>query len=1323
MKKHHFAFAQHHLAVAPNRPLQHFLLLFLLWLCASAPVFAITVTVGNFGGVSTNMSFAGGTWSPTGSPAQLDVVDLAAKLDLGDVTITTNGAGDISFTNAQFAYIAPAARTLNLMAGGNVSISQVASGGAALKCVITAGGEVSVQPSGYFTNGGAFESSSVSFTVLGNLLSTGGGKVTLNCTGSVSVGASGVTTAGGDFIVTNGTSVSIMGSGVSTGGGAFSILVSASIGIGANGVNTGGGETILKSTGNVSVAGNGLRTCGAVGGGDFYSEGVDFFSSNNGLNTCGGDVEIKHTGNVTLVANTEPGGEVTSTGQDFTVNVSGVRTGGGKVEAKHTGAMNITSGGVTTDGGSFYSEGTSADITDGGINTTGNGGGTVTFLHTGNVSMSIGSVRTGGKDFLSKGATLTVKGAGVKTEGGNVTFQHTGNVSISNSGVETSGGNFTSTGAGSFTAAGDGLELGNASHVCIAHNGISLQQGGMSVSNTAAEILLNGGNNPVLLGNVSIVGNARIRGGAITINVGGIASPNSGASLDIDMVALSTIQVGGVIHTEGGSVTLKALGDITIASAGIHSGGGHINVTSKTSIAHQASAISSTPGSGGALTVTGNVNVSGPIDLGSGNVSLVTNPALTLFIGVTCKNASVSLSAGGSLVPSDVLLATGDDFCSTPAYALNQDAFGCSDLPSTVVTLTASDSEGASASCTATVTVMEDTPPTAICRNASVTLDDTGNGSITASAVNNNSSDNCGIQSLALNRTNFTCSDLGANTLTLTVKDLADNQSTCSAIVTVNENTPPTVVCQSANLTLSANGTASLSPSQVFNSGLSNDNCGGLVTPLTVTPSTFTCANLGQTSVTLTARDASGNNSTCLATVTVSDNTQPSITCPANIVRNTDAGLCTAAVTYAPPTASDNCGTVTLLRTSPANTASGSAFPKGSTLVTWQASDGASPANTATCSFTVTVNDAQLPNIACPSNITQGNDPGQCHAAVTYAPPTYSDNCAGGGAAIQSGLPSGSNFPKGINTVVWRATDAAGLTKTCSFRVTVNDTQVPTINCPTVAPTTTAANSCVSAPLNYSTPTATDNCPGAITVIRLSGPASGSIFPLGVTSVTWRAIDGAGRSSTCSFAVTVTDVTPPVITCPSSIAVTGSGSPCTAVVGYTTPTATDNCSVQSVSLLSGLASGSTYPAGATVNTWRAVDNSGGSSNCSFTVTVGCGASPSQPPRRGGDVTAERDVEGDVASPPLRGSREGLFLQITPNPAAESVLITVSGLGERGGNLTLLDGMGRVMWQQSFDCSPSDALTRSLADFPPGLYFVTLCSAEGTMLTKRLVVQR
>ncbi len=121
----------------------------------------------------------------------------------------------------------------------------------------------------------------------------------------------------------------------------------------------------------------------------------------------------------------------------------------------------------------------------------------------------------------------------------------------------------------------------------------------------------------------------------------------------------------------------------------------------------------------------------------------------------------------------------------------------------TTVTITATNPCG-SATCSFTVTVNDVQAPNAICQNVTVNLNSAGNGSTTASAVNNGSNDACGIATTTLNNSSFTCANLGANTVVLTVTDVNGNSSTCSATVTVRDLIAPTAVCSNATVTLNS---------------------------------------------------------------------------------------------------------------------------------------------------------------------------------------------------------------------------------------------------------------------------------------------------------------------------------------------------------------------------------------------------------------------------------------------------------------------------------------------------------------------------------------
>jgi hypothetical protein len=91
------------------------------------------------------------------------------------------------------------------------------------------------------------------------------------------------------------------------------------------------------------------------------------------------------------------------------------------------------------------------------------------------------------------------------------------------------------------------------------------------------------------------------------------------------------------------------------------------------------------------------------------------------------------------------------------------------------------------------------------------------------------------------------------------------------------------------------------------------------------------------------------------------------------------------------------------------------------------------------------VNDIIPPDVSCPGNVNQFNDPGDCGAIVNYPPATATDNC--GVQSITYSQNSGTFFPVGNTTVTVTATDINSNTATCTFSVTVADNEPPTIMC------------------------------------------------------------------------------------------------------------------------------------------------------------------------------------------------------------------------------------------------------------------------------------
>jgi hypothetical protein len=136
---------------------------------------------------------------------------------------------------------------------------------------------------------------------------------------------------------------------------------------------------------------------------------------------------------------------------------------------------------------------------------------------------------------------------------------------------------------------------------------------------------------------------------------------------------------------------------------------------------------------------------------------------------------------------------------------------------------------------------------------------------------------------------------------------------------------------------------------------------------------------LGATSVTLTVTDNHGDSTQCTGTVSVVDDTPPTITCPDNITVTANLGRGSLVVTYPSPAAADNCPGTTVACSPP----SGSSFPVGTTHVTCTATDGSG--NTTTCSLTVTVLTPQDAAQAIIGNVTDLVNQGMLSSGVGNA--------------------------------------------------------------------------------------------------------------------------------------------------------------------------------------------------------------------------------------------------------------------------------------------------------------------------------------------------
>jgi hypothetical protein len=257
-------------------------------------------------------------------------------------------------------------------------------------------------------------------------------------------------------------------------------------------------------------------------------------------------------------------------------------------------------------------------------------------------------------------------------------------------------------------------------------------------------------------------------------------------------------------------------------------------------------------------------DAAGNITTQSFDVTVVDEQLPTVLI----RDITVALDEYGeaTIVSSQVNNGSTDNCSiSADAYMIDKNIFNCADVGANTVTLTVTDVNGNVNTATAIVTIEDNIKPAALGKDITVQLDATGNTSILPSEVDNGSSDICAIQSLVLTKTDFTCEDVGANTVTLIVTDKNGNTSTVDVQVTVEDNVVPAAECHSIEVYLSQAGDVSITPAQIDNESF--DACG--IASMTVAPNNFTTSNVGANNVTLTVTDNNGNGSYCSAVVTV----------------------------------------------------------------------------------------------------------------------------------------------------------------------------------------------------------------------------------------------------------------------------------------------------------------------------------------------------------------------------------------------------------------------------------------------------------------------
>lgn len=346
-----------------------------------------------------------------------------------------------------------------------------------------------------------------------------------------------------------------------------------------------------------------------------------------------------------------------------------------------------------------------------------------------------------------------------------------------------------------------------------------------------------------------------------------------------------------------------------------------------------------------------------------------------------CQDVTVNLNEGGEISAEDV--DNGSTFdCGFGSIDLSDGTFGCDEVGANTITLTATDSQEGTSICTATVTVIDPTPPTAVCMNATTMIIE-GTATISGNDVDGGSTDNCSTNT-EVDPNTFSCDDIGdGNVVTLTVSDNGGNSSSCTAMVTVVDDfgfccEGPQASCMDATISLTVEG-AFLGSGEV---DMGSTGCGELF--LEVNPNYFECEDLGPNTVTLTVSDDTEESDQCTATVTVVDIegvccSAPTLFCPEDLTFFNDEGECSAATELEGPDLAEGCGEVDLdfrYRSKELGEDPGSwtswmtnamvTLPVGRWQIQWRAMDEEN--NEDHCKYIIEVIDNEAPEAICKSN-------------------------------------------------------------------------------------------------------------------------------------------------------------------------------------------------------------------------------------------------------------------------------------------------------------------------------------------------------------------
>lgn len=453
---------------------------------------------------------------------------------------------------------------------------------------------------------------------------------------------------------------------------------------------------------------------------------------------------------------------------------------------------------------------------------------------------------------------------------------------------------------------------------------------------------------------------------------------------------------------------------------------------------------------------------------------------------------------------------------------------------------------------------------------------------------------------------------------TYRISDEANNTEEATQRIFINDVTPPTI----DSCTSMVSGTVSANLCEGFVSIpliVANDNCGvmSIVNDQNGTNDASGIYPFGNTTVTWTVTDSCNNTATCQTIVSITDQTPPSASLPADtLFAQCDASEIApyadlAAFLAAGGTASDQCGSVTFMYDGEISVSG--TCPQFVTR-SYTLSDDAVPPNDSTLLQIIRVEENVAPSFDPPVDVTLdcSLDINDVNNVGTIS--NFIDNCSSAPESVTSSDSLVSSTCPGNQTInrTYTVTDSCGNSSTGVQVITLVDTIAPVAVCADISVYLNAIGE-VNIQAEMLNGGSSDNCtPDSLLVFRIINGSFDGCNGVNLTSMRMLEVgDGCGLFDTCTSMVTVLDTIPPTLTCPPDSMITCTEDLPPAFMTFTDfenagGSWDDNCLVngQDTFYLLNENNPTTFTCPYNITrTYLVTDNSGNSATCTQTFTV------------------------------------------------------------------------------------------------------------------------